>query len=165
MKQLIITLACFLGMLFLATSYSHKEIGIAEGQLAPLADFSTGNDSMQIPDLHGKHVLLSFWTSTDANSRIRNKLYDNYVASFGRDDFAFLGINYDRDRDMFTHISRRDGLDSGKQIYDAAGKQSSIFGAYDLARGYKSVLIDPSGKVVAINPGTEQLRKILESTN
>lgn len=162
MKQIVIALACFALMLVIASSHSHRAIGLSEGRLAPLFELNDGRDSVRLGDYRGKHVLLSLWSSADAESRIRNKMYDNYLKRVAGAPISMIGVNYDRDEDIFREISQRDSLVAGRQLYDPEGKKSEVYGEYALGRGYKSVLIDPAGKVVAIDPGTERLEEILE---
>lgn len=163
MKNFLITLGCFIVMLLIATSHSQKKNSTYVGQLAPDFTLYDDSDTIALSDYRGEHLLLSFWSSANAASRINNKLYDNIIAENTHKPISMLSINYDRSQSLFREIFKRDFLTSGNHIYDKNGRYSAIFNDYNLKKGYKSMLIDSLGRVVAINPGTERLQEILDA--
>lgn len=162
MKKTIIALGCFLMMMLVATSHSHRDIGYGEGNIAPTFALQDDSDSVSLGNLRGRHVLLTFWSSADAKSRINNKMYNTYLQRNPKIPLTWLSINYDRNEALFREIAKLDNIQFGRHIYDRLGKESDIYGQFHLNNGYKSILIDPSGKIVAVNPGTQRLQEILQ---
>ena len=84
------------------------------GEMAP--DFAvTRNDStVSLHDLRGKYVLVDFWSSADANSRLKSNEYNTLrVTDTGR--LKRVSVNFDRSEELFNEIVTRDHLDPDQQ--------------------------------------------------
>lgn len=126
------------------------------GQLAP--DFTvTRNDStFTLQDLRGKYVLVDFWSSSDANSRIKSNEY-NRLPVYPSSRFERLSINFDRSEQLFDEIVKRDHLNKDEQYFATETDCDKIINSYKLSEGYNSYLIAPDGKIVAVNPDNTYL--------
>lgn len=147
-------------LLFFASSNVDSKHGNRVGDMAENLTISNADTAVSLQTMKGKYVLLSFWSSADARSRIANIECDAVARNFG-DKLALVAVNYDRDELVFNEIISGDKLRKDTQFYDRDGENSSIFEDYDLGRGFKTYLIDPAGKIVAENPGAAKLASIL----
>lgn len=153
-------MAVFTGMLLMAfgTRTGHKI-----GNYVPnLQIASQGNNSniIDIKDLGGKYTLLHFWSSEDATSRLNNKKYE---ISLGNDDIDkginYIAINLDANHKLGFEIARLDGLNEEYQFRSVSNREK-ILKQFDLAKGFKSFLIDAKGEIIAINPPLERLEEL-----
>lgn len=117
--------------------------------------------SLSASDLRGKYVLVNFWDSHNAVSRIAAGEYDRYFRSHRNANLRLLSVNTDENRRLFDEIVRRDGLDSLTQFHIADVKARGISPGYHPEGGYSSYLLNPSGKVIAVNPTVQAVNRIV----
>ncbi|MDD2960786.1 MAG: redoxin domain-containing protein [Muribaculaceae bacterium] len=158
-KSLLLIVSVFL-MLFFTSSYSTKVVRATTGNIAPNFEVKNNDTTISLNKMRGKYVLLTFWSSADAESRISNIKNEVEAQKFSK-QLAVVGVNYDRNEIIFNEIIKRDKLQNGTQFYDQDGDQSRIYGDYHLDHGYKSYLIDPAGEIIAENPSTSQLATMI----
>lgn len=111
--------------------------------------------TVELQDFKGKYVLLSFWSSTDAESRIANLQYDRLARS--HKNFEYVAVNYDPSVAVYNEIVKIDNLKADSQYHDNDGANSKTYKAYRLGDGFQSLLIAPDGKVIAVNPEPETI--------
>ena len=128
-----------------------------------LLEMSNASTSLSASDLKGKYVLVNFWDSHNAVSRIAAGEYDRYFRTHPRSDLRLLSVNTDDNRRLFDEIVRRDGLDSLTQFHIADVKARGITPGYHPEGGYSSYLLNPSGKIVAVNPTVQTVNSLLQS--
>ena len=104
-------------------------------------------------------MLVSFWSSTDAESRIATIAYDRLARNHA--EMEFVAVNYDPSAAVFDKIVKIDALAAESQFRDAEGSASGIFKAYNLENGYCAMLISPEGKIVAVNPSAETIENFI----
>lgn len=156
-KTLLMTLSACLFIVFLA-AYGSNPSDDRVGYLAPNFTVQNGSKIVEIQQMKGKYVLLTFWTSADAESRIANLQYDRAVR--GMEGIEHVAVNFDRSEGIYRGIVKNDGLDMASQFY--GGNKSRVYSRYELSRGMKSFLLDPSGKIVAENPLPDELNRFME---
>lgn len=148
-------------MLFIfSSSYTSK---VSEGKIgynAPNFTVSNVDTTLSLQLMKGKYVLLSFWSSSDAGSRISNIKY-NKVAQELSNKLNLVAVNYDRNEAIYREIMHRDKLEAKSQFYDQVGNSSLIYENYHLDQGLKSYLINPEGTIIAENPSPQQLTQII----
>ena len=129
------------------------------GYTAP--GFSVENDGskVELQKLRGAFVLVAFWSSTDAESRIATIAYDRLAHNHA--EMEFVAVNFDPSAAVYDEIVRIDNLAAESQFRDAEGSASSIYKAYRLEDGYCSMLISPEGKIVAVNPSAETIESYI----
>ena len=139
------------------TAYSPNPSRGKLGYLAP--NFYVENESkdLELQQLKGRYVLLSFWKSTDAESRIANLQYDRAVRNLSGIDY--VAVNFDTSYGVYQEILKNDGLDVTTQFYDRDGRESKLYSRYDLGQGMKTILLDKSGRIVAKNPSPQELNR------
>ena len=73
----------------------HEISGLKVGEIAP--DFvisPAGNEKMNLTDLKGHYVLVSFWASYDAKSRLQNVRCSNAVKGLGS-EIKMVSVSFD----------------------------------------------------------------------
>ncbi len=155
---IIVVFAVFL---ISVSAHTSKVINPSEGFIAPFFSIERSDTLLSLDKLKGKYVLLTFWASNDANSRIKCQEY----TSFARDlnskyQICQLSINFDRSEGLFKEIVKLDNLDAETQFYAQGDKALQLIRGYQLEDGYHSFLIDQQGKIVKKNPSIASLKKI-----
>lgn len=123
------------------------------------------NDSVNVSleKLRGRYVLVNFWDSSNAVSRIVAGEYDRFMHKNTHKPFELLSVNTDADPTIFNEIVKKDNLDRNTQFHISDAKTKNMSSNYRLDNGFSSYLIDPQGKIVAVNPSVETLERFLSS--
>ncbi len=140
------------------TSESDFLTGI--GRKAPTLNIHDADRELTLHAMRGEYVLLNFWNSTDAASRVAANTYDRWMEKHPQADVSLLSVNFDRSEAFFHEIVRRDGLDENMQYHVSGSEAAQIRKNYALHDGYGTVLINPEGKIIAHNPTPEELSLI-----
>lgn len=168
----------FIALIVLGSAQTHNEFAPVDGYRAPAlalgqsAAFDGDSDDAALDSIQsalsereGRFVLLNFWSATDADSRIRNTGYDRFLAAFdssdNQDSIELLSVNFDRSERLFREIVRRDRLNEASQFHVDGRNADQIFSDYALDMGFRSFLIDRSGRIIATNPSVDEITKIL----
>lgn len=128
--------------------------GLTVGDKAPSFVLGTDGD-IALKDLRGRRVLLSFWASYDAPSRMRNAALDRAVCE--SEGVEMVSVSFDEYRSVFRETVRQDGLSADRLFVETAGTDSDLYRAYRLKRGFTSYLIDENGIIVARDVTPSQL--------
>ncbi len=109
----ILTLVALIGMLMASMSAMDPKPEVARvGYQAPNFIIHTGSDSeISLQQYRGKAVIVTFWSSADAESRLAN-LRDQSEAK--RRGIAHLSVNLDRSEKLCRQIS---SIDKVKAVY------------------------------------------------
>ena len=117
---------------------------------------------VDIKKLRGDYVLVNFWDSHNAVSRIAASEYDKFLRRHGTKDFRLLSVNTDTNRQLYQEIVKQDDLVRSSQFHISDTRKGKSAPSYHPEEGYASYLLDPEGKVVAVNPSVEQVEDIVE---
>lgn len=128
-----------------------------------LLEATNNSTQLSISNLKGKYVLVNFWDSHNAVSRIAAGEYDRYFRAHPNSNLRLLSVNTDENRRLYDEIVRHDGLDSLTQFHIADIRARGITPGYHPESGYSSYLLNPSGKIVAVNPTIQTVNKIVTS--
>ncbi len=153
-------------VLFLINVSAHtgKVVDAVEGYTAPFFRLEKEDSAFSLAGMKGKYVLLTFWSSSDASSRIACNYYTDFVKSIGDDSgemFCHYSVNFDRSERLFRELVRKDGLDSKTQFHVWGEDADRLIQDYHLEDGFKTLLIDPQGRVAVKNPSKLHLTQIL----
>ena len=127
--------------------------GLSEGDVAP--DFkieSTSNEqpAFKLGNLKGKYVLLSFWASYDAQSRMQNVSLNNILRS-DAPNVKMVSVSFDEYRSVFEETIRKDQIVTPTCFAETKGESSGLFKKYRLNRGFTNYLLDGNGVIIAKN--------------
>ena len=143
------------------SAYSERVFEAAEGYNAPSMTIENSDTTLSLADMKGRYVIVTFWSSADADSRLRAYRYDEAAKLLPQERFCLLSVNFDRSERLFREIVRRDNLNAETQFHAQGEEASRIIDAYRLDNGFQSFLIDPQGKIVATNPDPETVARIV----
>lgn len=161
MKRTMCFIAIFAVLMVSIAAHTERVYEAADGFSAPDLTLANNDTVLSLTDLKGKYVLVSFWSSSHAQSRIATADYNDFSLSQGTERFCFLSVNFDCSERLFREIVRRDNLNAKSQFFVSGKAAETIKSNYRLANGFQSFLIDPQGKIVATNPSTDTLKKIV----
>lgn len=146
--------ALFAAMLVSLSAFTGSIEAPRTGYRAPALAIGDNGNILQDDAAAGRYRVLTFWSGTDPRSRLDCNDYATMCRTCGID---FMGVNFDRNRELFGEMVKNDGLEPGNQYYPTGKEAAKIIERYHLGRGYKTFLIDPSGKIVAVNPTHDTL--------
>ena len=144
----------------------HRAVDGAKGFKAPVFKIERADSLVQLDNLKGEWVLLQFWSSADASSRLAAKEYSRLHSAVnqgaGQERFRHLAVNFDRSSSLFREIVHRDGLNAKSQFHVADdAMRGNLAKSYHLDVGMKAFLINPDGKIVAVNPSAETIKEAI----
>lgn len=163
MKKIFSYIAFFAAIILLISAYSERVMKAESGFTAPEIEM-LANDSVEISlsQLRGKYVLVNFWDSENAVSRIAAGEYDRYLRSKTyTKPFTVLSVNTDTDPKFFKEVVKKDNLDIATQFHITDAKMKNLAADYRLNRGFSSYLINPQGKIISVNPTISCLQTYL----
>lgn len=160
MKKAILFIACFAIMAVTLSAFADRGTAPVIGYRAPgLSVESADGSSITLEDLKGENVLLTFWSSSDAASRLRCNEY-NTLTAMNSTDVRHVAVNFDRSERLYNEVVRHDDLTPGEQYHVEGLEAIKIMDNYHLDRGLHSFLINPKGRIIAIDPDAEQVKSM-----
>lgn len=188
MKKIISIVALALIVLLGTSAYTAND-SLAVGDKAPALSLSNGNSSFDLyqdlataPSRDSLYVLVTFWSSADAQSRIDCNRYAHAAEALSRLDstgealvsdaqgahnqisalpaharLRHIAVNFDSQPVLFQEIVRLDRLDGKSQFHVSGPEAEAIRLDYGISDGYGSVLIGPDGRIVAFNPALRRI--------
>ena len=133
--------------------------GLSVGDVAP--DFrieSTSGEQypLKLADFKGRYVLLSFWASYDAQSRMQNVSLNNILRS-DAPNVKMVSVSFDEYRSVFEETIRKDQIVTPTCFAETKGENSGLFKKYRLNRGFTNYLLDGNGVIIAKNISAAEL--------
>ena len=160
MNKTLLTIAV-LGLLTLFTSaYYSAPADSRIGYRAPaLALGDSNNDLSPLQQHRGSNVLLTFWSSADAQSRLDNMRYDR-LSRDAEARYTHVSVNMDRSMSVFNSVIAMDDLDRSAQFFSSLESRDDIIKNWRLEGAYHSFLLDASGVIIAIDPDEKTLAQL-----
>ena len=150
------------------TSFVEKDKptgGLNVGDIAPdfkIQSMSAGQPLAELSDMKGKYVLLSFWASYDAHSRMQNASLSNVLRSASRDEnVEMVSVSFDEYQSIFKETVRKDQIVTPTCFVETKGESSGLFKKYRLGRGFTNYLLDENGVIIAKNISAAELSAYL----
>ncbi|UKT64980.1 TlpA disulfide reductase family protein [Pedobacter mucosus] len=140
-----------------------NRMNASPGSMAP--DFiqpDTAGKELALSELRGKYVLLDFWASWCGPCRAENPNVLKAYQKYRDDNFTVLAVSIDVNRASWVKAIKKDQL-PWKQLGDlkAANAAARLYGVVSIPRNF---LIDPMGKIVAMDLRGANLDKVLGET-
>ena len=138
--------------------------GLNVGDIAP--DFQIRSmlgeqPAGKLSDLRGRYVLLSFWASYDAQSRMQNASLSNALRSVGSDSVEMVSVSFDEYPSVFKETVRKDQIATSACFVETGVTASGLYDKYRLKRGFATYLLDADGVIVAKNISAAELSAYL----
>ena len=150
------------------TSFVEKDkptCGLNVGDIAPdfkIQSMSAGQPLAELSDMKGKYVLLSFWASYDAHSRMQNASLSNVLRSASRNEnVEMVSVSFDEYQSIFKETVRKDQIVTPTCFVETKGESSGLFKKYRLGRGFTNYLLDENGVIIAKNISAAELSAYL----
>jgi len=150
------------------TSFVEKDKptgGLNVGDIAPdfkIQSMSAGQPLAELSDMKGKYVLLSFWASYDAHSRMQNASLSNVLRSASRNDnVEMVSVSFDEYQSIFKETVHKDQIVTPTCFVETKGEFSGLFKKYRLGRGFTNYLLDENGVIIAKNISAAELSAYL----
>ncbi|PWE01467.1 TlpA family protein disulfide reductase [Marinilabilia rubra] len=117
--------------------------------------------------LKGKMVLLDFWASYDAPSRVESsakkeliRKYNNHKFLNGK-DFVIVSISLDRFKSPLMQVIKRDQLNEMYHICNFKGRNSEIAKKFQTTEDMTNYLVDGHGRIVSVSKNMEKIDETL----
>ena len=150
------------------TSFVEKDKptgGLNVGDIAPdfkIQSMSAVQPLAELSDMKGKYVLLSFWASYDAHSRMQNASLSNVLRSASRNEnVEMVSVSFDEYQSIFKETVRKDQIVTPTCFVETKGESSGLFKKYRLGRGFTNYLLDENGVIIAKNISAAELSAYL----
>ncbi|MBE6286664.1 MAG: redoxin domain-containing protein [Mediterranea massiliensis] len=148
------------------TSFVEKDKptgGLSVGDIAP--DFTietmSGEQTTDLSSMKGNYVLLSFWATYDAASRMQNVSLSNALRNMPEKNVEMVSVSFDEYKSIFSETIRKDQIAASACFVQTAGEDSEIYQKYRLNRGYANYLLDDNGVIIAKNISASELSSYL----
>ena len=133
--------------------------GLTIGDRAPEFKICSERQLVDLKDLRGKYVLISFWASYDAPSRKQNATL-SHVAS-KNDKVEMVSVSFDDYKSIFNETIKKDKITTPNCFVETEGEQSELYQTYRLHKGFKNYLLDENGIIIAKDINAKQLAAYL----
>ena len=149
------------------TSFVEKDKptgGLNVGDIAPDFEIQTmsANQSVhELSDLKGRYVLLSFWASYDAQSRMQNASLNNALRASANNNVELVSVSFDEYKSVFEETVRKDQIVTPTCFVETEGESSGLFKKYRLSRGFSNYLLDDNVVIIAKNISAAELSSYL----
>lgn len=127
--------------------------GLSVGDVAPdfaIESTSEEQHAVDLSDLKGRYVLLSFWASYDAPSRMQNISLSNALRKAAH-NVEMVSVSFDEYRSVFKETVRKDQIVTPTCFVETNGENSGLFRKYRLNKGFTNYLLDGNGVIIAKN--------------
>ena len=143
---------------FVSFSFVGKDTpteGLTIGDSAPDFKICREKEMVNLKDFKGKYVLLSFWASYDADSRMRNVTLNQTVSQTA--NIEMVSVSFDDYKSVFNETIKKDRILTPNCFVELKGVDSDIYKTYRLHKGFKNYLLDKNGVIIAKNIKADEL--------
>ena len=117
--------------------------GLNVGDIAPDFEIQSMSDEQlknELSNMKGKYVLLSFWASYDAQSRMQNASLSNALRAATHQNVEMVSVSFDEYRSVFEETIRKDQIVTPVCFVETEGENSDLYKQYRLGRGFTNYL-------------------------
>ena len=134
---------------------------VEAGQPAPeFAAEDKDGKRVALGDFRGRYVLLDFWASWCGPCRAENPNVLKAYERFKGEGFTVLGYSLDESREKWLGAVEADGM-PWTQVIGGGGLNDSVVRTYGVTGIPSNFLIDPEGRIMAVDLRGERLEKTL----
>lgn len=133
------------------------------GKVAPdFAAVDTSGKEIHLSDFHGKYVLLDFWASWCGPCRRETPNLTKGFADYQNKNFTILSFSVDENPEDWKKALTEDHY-IWQNVRDLPSEHGSVPKKYNVSAIPTNYLIDPQGKIIAMNlRGSELEQKLAE---
>lgn len=140
--------------------FSGHDVGDKAPQFT-LSATTEGGQPLSLKSLKGNYVLLSFWASYNAASRMQNVQMSRAVAGMSGQGVRMVSVSFDQYRSVFNETVKHDKIDPAVSFVELAGEKSPVFKQYRLKHGFKNYLLNPEGVIIAKDVQADELAEYI----
>lgn len=134
-------------------------VGLTIGDKAPEFTICAERQLVDLKDLRGKYVVLSFWASYDAASRMQNVALNHAVSK--NNDVEMVSVSFDDYKSVFEETIKKDRISTENCFVETDGEDSELYHTYRLNKGFKNYLLNKEGVIIAKNIDAKSLSSYL----
>jgi len=162
MKKTLMLIAGILGLFILSSSFNTSNTGVFPGRTVPSLSIKNGKKELSLAEMRGNYVVLNFWSVSNPAGRISTKHLQDYIENLQYEgSINQVAVNTDGSEELFNAIVSNDRLNPDLQYYVSGKQAQKIKKEFMINDGVNTLLIDPHGIVVAVNPDKAKLAEIL----
>ena len=135
--------------------------GLTIGDRAPEFKICSERQLVDLKDLRGNYVLISFWASYDAPSRMQNASFSQAIRSLSPAQVEMVSVSFDEYSSIFNETIRKDRIATTACFVETQGVESDLYKRYRLQRGFGNYMIDDNGVIIAKNISADELSAYL----
>ena len=153
-----------IGSLTSFVSMNEPSKGLNVGDMAPdfcIRTISADKPVLDLKDMKGRYVVISFWASYDAPSRMRNACLSNVLRMAAPKNVELVSVSFDDYKSVFEETVRKDRIVTPTCFAETQGEASDLFKKYNLERGFTNYLLDDRGVIIAKNIAASDLLSYL----
>lgn len=143
-----------------ANKFDKQGLDLIEKPVVDILLPDTSGKNISISSFKGKWLLIDFWASWCAPCRQENPNLVAAFKQFNTKKFTILGISLDDKKENWLNAIRKDSL-TWTQISDLKMWKSQAVTTYNFNGIPFNILVDPTGKVAAVNLRGDSLTKKL----
>lgn len=139
------------------TGLSLNPVGTKVGDVAPQLMLEDADNLCRQSE--SDYVLVSFWASYNAESRINNALMD-YACSTS-DNVEMVSVSVDENKSVYETSIEIDDIKTSQRYWLQGKQKSRIQKVFNLTKGFSNYLINKEGVIVARNITPEELTLLI----
>lgn len=157
MTKSLFTIATLAILLVFTSAYYTTPADGRVGYQAPSLTANNEAGSFALSQLRGNYVVVSFWSSSQPESRISNLQLDRATHKSG---ILHVSVNMDESEALFEQIVTVDGLHSQWQWHCDSALQDKLLRTWRQESELCSFLVDPEGRIIQKNPTPQDLAQL-----
>lgn len=117
---------------------------------------------IKLSSLHGKTILLTFWSSEIKDNQFDNKSLSDIYEKYHSKNFEIYQVSFDTERELWLRAINNQQL-TWINVCDFKGSNSLPFGLYNIKKLSSNFIIDKDGQFVARDIFGEELEDKIQS--
>lgn len=158
MRKFLCGIALLIAVLSSLSAHTERVFSPQAGFQSPSLILE-GNNALSDAMEKGCYSLVDFWSTTDPESRLRVMDIANALSNLHERPVCHIAVNMDGSKKLYDEVTKRDN-NKGCVNYHVGADVDDIVHRWHLNSGLRSFLINPSGKIIAVNPSIETLRNL-----